>query len=698
MDKQVADALKTIDTKNLSKAEVADALSHAFGYTVKLTQNGVDVISNSDKFSENDVITATWNGKSGTATVTIHDAVDTVLQNAVDAIESKMLPENNSDISKDYPEITSQTTTTDLKNYAEAVLSDAGITGVAVKYVVKDGDKDIANGANLSGHFTLSYTKDNKEYTADAKYNLPTATEIDINKLIAYVQEQVQYYFDKVNDNNEATGEFDEDAAKEYIQSYIDHYLTDNKRIVGEFKVEGVLGTAPTHTKDGKLVIKLSAKKGRYSAGDLIEEITVKHSDGQKIKDIDDAVRKAAAAADTTDIQNKNDVDTVSEDEVQSFAEKIVTKALASAIDGSVVSKDYSKLSGESVKAEVTKYTPSTSKTEGTAHVVVTTTLNRDYPENYQYIDGGRDAWNTEKTISSTVEFDLTFAKLKAVKTAYIYLGNTRYETYNPTADINKITVKGSDYLVSRNGNDPLKYSSSNENVIVVDPDTGDYTVKGIGETTITVQNADDTSVTSSVKIIVKQAEDYPFTDVQDTKQYFFNAVYGLNDMTGHTVVNGTTDTTFSPAADVTRAQFVTFLYRAAGEPIVKQTSLNKFADVSSDAYYAKVIAWAVDNGITYGTDDTHFTPNATVTRAQAATFLYRAYGKSSDRLGNADSNFTDINGSDYYATAVRWGVANNIIFGTTATTFSPSDNCNRGQAVTLIYRAFGWRSEQDAE
>lgn len=501
-----------------------------------------------------------------------------------------------------------------------------------------------------------------------------------------------------MNDNNEATGEFDEDAAKEYIQSYIDHYLTDNKRIVGEFKVEGVLGTAPTHTKDGKLVIKLSAKKGRYSAGDLIEEITVKHSDGQRIKDIDDAVRKAAAAADTTDIQNKNDVDTVSEDEVQSFAEKIVTKALASAIDGSVVSKDYSKLSGESVKAEVTKYTPSTSKTEGTAHVVVTTTLNRDYPENYQYIDGGRDAWNTEKTISSTVEFDLTFAKLKAVKTAYIYLGNTRYETYNPTAETNKITVKGSDYLVSRNGNDPLKYSSSNENVIVVDPDTGDYTVKGIGETTITVQNADDTSVTSSVKIIVKQAEDYPFTDVQDTKQYFFNAVYGLNDMTGHTVVNGTTDTTFSPAADVTRAQFVTFLYRAAGEPIVKQTSLNKFADVSSDAYYAKVIAWAVDNGITYGTDDTHFTPNATVTRAQAATFLYRAYGKSSDRLGNADSNFTDINGSDYYATAVRWGVANNIIFGTTATTFSPSDNCNRGQAVTLIYRAFGWRSEQDAE
>ena len=707
LDKQVADALKTIDTKTLTKAQVADALSHALGYTVTLSQtvNGqdVDITESSYTFNGGENITAKWNGKSGSATVTIHDAVDSVLQNAVDAIEKKMVAKNNLDIEKDYPEITSQTTTAELKAYAEEALSDAGITDVTIKYVVKD--KDITtNDTDLTGHFTLSYTKDNKEYTADAKYDLLTAKEIDIDDLKAAVKDQVQYYFDKVDDNNEATGEFDEDAAKEYIQSYIDHFLTANKRVAGEYTVDGILGTAPTHTKDGKLVIKLSAKKGTYSAEDLTQAIPVKHSDGQKIKDINDAVRKAAAAADTTDIQNKNDVEAVSKDKVQDFAENIVKKALISTIDGTVVSKDYSALNGESVKAEVTKYTPSTSKTEGSAHVVVTTTLNRDYPENYQYI-GGRDvdddwknALNTEKTITSKVEFDLTFTKLKAVKTTYIYLGNTRYEVYNPKADTNKVTVKGPDYLVSRNGNDPLKYSSSNENVVVVDPETGDYTVKGIGEATITVQNTEDASVSSSVKVVVKQAKDYPFTDVQDAKQYYFNAVYGLNNETGYTVVNGTTDTTFSPADDVTRAQFVSFLYRAAGKPIVKQSSLNKFADVSSDAYYAKAVAWAVDNGITFGTDDTHFAPNATVTRAQAAAFLYRAYGKNSDRLGNADSNFTDVNGSDYFATAVRWGVANNIIFGTTATTFSPSENCNRGQAVTLIYRAFGWRSEQDAE
>lgn len=148
-------------------------------------------------------------------------------------------------------------------------------------------------------------------------------------------------------------------------------------------------------------------------------------------------------------------------------------------------------------------------------------------------------------------------------------------------------------------------------------------------------------------------------------------------------VTEGTSATTFSPDAACTRAQIVTFLYRAAGSPAVKST-VNPFTDVTASDYYYNAVLWAVENGITTGTSETTFSPNKSCTRAQCVTFLYRAVGSAA----TAKASFTDVSADAYYAPAVDWAVEKGVTTGTSATTFSPDDACTRAQIVTFLYRA----------
>ena len=148
-------------------------------------------------------------------------------------------------------------------------------------------------------------------------------------------------------------------------------------------------------------------------------------------------------------------------------------------------------------------------------------------------------------------------------------------------------------------------------------------------------------------------------------------------------VTNGLTDTMFGPYEPCTRGQIITFLWRAAGSPEPK-TAVS-FADVPAGSYYAKAVAWAIENGITNGMTETTFAPDATCTRGQGVTFLYRALKGSAD----GGANFTDVKSDTFYADAVNWAVANNVTNGTSDTTFSPDDNCTRGQIVTFLYRAY---------
>ena len=148
-------------------------------------------------------------------------------------------------------------------------------------------------------------------------------------------------------------------------------------------------------------------------------------------------------------------------------------------------------------------------------------------------------------------------------------------------------------------------------------------------------------------------------------------------------ITNGTDATHFSPNAGCTRGQVVTFLWRAAGEPVVSGNV--GFVDVAPGSYCYEAVKWAVANGITKGTDATHFSPNATCTRGQVVTFMSRAEGEPA--VGGSNG-FVDVAVSSYCYEAIKWAVANGITKGTDATHFSPNATCTRGQVVTFLYRA----------
>ena len=168
------------------------------------------------------------------------------------------------------------------------------------------------------------------------------------------------------------------------------------------------------------------------------------------------------------------------------------------------------------------------------------------------------------------------------------------------------------------------------------------------------------------------------FTDVPSGAYYEDAVAWAVE----NGITSGTSETTFSPDASCTRAQMVTFLWRAAGSP--KAGGSSPFTDVSADAYYYDAVLWAVENGITAGTSATTFSPDAAVTRAQTVTFLWRAAG--APKAG--DSNpFADVSADAYYYDAVLWAVENGITSGTSATAFSPNADCTRAQIVTFLFR-----------
>lgn len=198
------------------------------------------------------------------------------------------------------------------------------------------------------------------------------------------------------------------------------------------------------------------------------------------------------------------------------------------------------------------------------------------------------------------------------------------------------------------------------------------------GKYTFTMPASKVTVEASFTKI--KEEPKVSFGDVS-TSAYYYDAVAWAveNGVTG-----GTSATTFSPNAACTRAQAVTFLWRAAGSPAPK-SSVNPFADISASAYYYDAVLWAVERGITAGTSATTFSPDATCTRAQIVTFLYRAVGTTT----SGTNPFVDVADNAYYAAAVKWAVAEGVTAGTSASTFSPDASCTRGQIVTFLYRAY---------
>ncbi|MBP5750781.1 MAG: S-layer homology domain-containing protein, partial [Firmicutes bacterium] len=150
-------------------------------------------------------------------------------------------------------------------------------------------------------------------------------------------------------------------------------------------------------------------------------------------------------------------------------------------------------------------------------------------------------------------------------------------------------------------------------------------------------------------------------------------------------VTAGTDETHFSPDTVCTRAQVITMLWAAAGAPSAELPG--RFEDVAESDYYAKAVAWAVENGVTAGTDGTHFSPDAPCTRAQVITMLWAAAGVPS---AEPSSRFEDVAEDAYYARAVAWALEKDVTAGTDETHFSPDAVCTRAQAVTFLYMAMG--------
>ena len=175
-----------------------------------------------------------------------------------------------------------------------------------------------------------------------------------------------------------------------------------------------------------------------------------------------------------------------------------------------------------------------------------------------------------------------------------------------------------------------------------------------------------------------------PFTDVAKGAYYYDAVLWAV----GHDpqITNGTSANTFSPDATCTRGQVVTFLWRAAGCPEPTGKS-NPFNDVTADAYYYKAVLWAVEKGITKGASATNFSPDDGCTRGQVVTFLHRY--ENTPATDNTANPFTDVASSAYYYDAVLWAVNHDpqITNGTSAATFSPDATCTRGQIVTFLYR-----------
>ncbi len=211
-----------------------------------------------------------------------------------------------------------------------------------------------------------------------------------------------------------------------------------------------------------------------------------------------------------------------------------------------------------------------------------------------------------------------------------------------------------------------------------------DLTDKGNGSYTFTMPNSDvNVKATFAANIDDPDVPLDPgeiFEDVEK-EDYFHDPVYWALEKG---ITNGTDPTHFSPDMACTRAQMVTFLWRAIGEPAATEGTVNPFVDSIEGEYYYDAVLWATETGVTLGTSETTFSPDQTVTRCQAVTFLYRYMGEA---IGDANP-FEDVSADAYYYEAVLWAVDKGITNGTSDTTFSPDDDCLRSQIVTFLYRA----------
>ena len=291
------------------------------------------------------------------------------------------------------------------------------------------------------------------------------------------------------------------------------------------------------------------------------------------------------------------------------------------------------------------------------------------------------DGWYTEKSGGTRITTDTVFSANTTVYVHWTYTGGG-------SSGYSYYTIKataGAGGSISPSGN--VSVREGRDQTFTITPDTG-YTVSDVridGNSVGAVESYTFENVgrTHTIEVIFMKANGNPQTGV------FVDVAAGVyyEDAVDWAVesgiTKGTDDTHFYPDGICTRAQAVTFLWRTAGSP-EPETRTMPFTDVPVGSYYYDAVLWAVENGITKGTSDTTFSPNMTCSRAQIVAFLWRS--EKSPAAGTANP-FADVKSTAYYADAVLWAVENDITKGTTNTTFSPDADCTRAQIVTFLWR-----------
>ena len=337
------------------------------------------------------------------------------------------------------------------------------------------------------------------------------------------------------------------------------------------------------------------------------------------------------------------------------------------------------------------RYTITFNGNGGTPSVTSMTTIDQKLPELPTATHSGRysfNGWYTEKNGGTKITMATVFDKDTTVYAHWTYTGFTGsgggVTTYPITVlNAKNGTVAASHKTAPKGATITLTVAPDKDFVMdglaVVDGAGAAIKLTDMGNGKYTfIMPASKVTVEGSFK---EEFPDFPnpFSDIAPS-DFCCDAVMWA---VAKDITNGIGNYTFAPNQPCTRAQIVTFLWRAAGSPAPKSAS--NFTDVPADAYYAKAVAWAVENGITGGTGDGKFSPDATCTRAQAVTFLYRASG-SPAVSGNAA--FTDVAADAYYAAAVTWAEKNGITGGIGGGLFGSDQSCTRGQIVTFLYRA----------
>ena len=354
----------------------------------------------------------------------------------------------------------------------------------------------------------------------------------------------------------------------------------------------------------------------------------------------------------------------------KSLAEQAEVDAMTKAIEDAITALQYKDADYTKVDAAIAK----------------ANALNKDNCKDFTGVEAAVKAVVRDKNITEQAEVD---AMAKAIEDAInaldrkssgggssspSYSVTTPGKTENGTVTVSPRSAEKGD-TVTITAKPDSGYQLDDLTVIDKNGNELKLTDKGNGKYTFTMP-ASKVEVNAT---FVKEVETSPFSDVS-TSAYYYEAVKWAQEKG---ITGGIGNGLFGPNQPCTRAQIVTFLWRAAGSPEPK--SMSSFSDVSADSYYAKAVAWAVENGITTGTGDGKFSPDATCTRAQSVTFLFRAIGK----LVDSKAEFSDVLTDSYYANAVAWAVENGVTNGIGDGLFGPDNSCTRAQIVTFLYRAY---------